>query len=115
MRILVLDDEHARHNLFLAAWGENAIVHAWTAESAIGALAGDRFHVVTLDHDLGPASDGDGLLVARYIARMPEERRPEVVYVHSANPVGAQAMVDTLLRADIMSRRIDPLALRPIK
>jgi CheY-like chemotaxis protein len=112
MRILVLDDERARHILFAAAWGKHHdIVQAWTADEAEKALDGDRFDLVTLDHDLGPASRGDGLRVARYIAQMPEARQPSRVCIHSANPVGAQAMIDTLLRTAIDVQRIDPLRL----
>lgn len=111
MRILVLDDEPARHELFKAAWGKHDITHAWTADEAEKALDGNRFNLVTLDHDLGPASRGNGLRVARHIAQMPEDRQPYKVLVHSANPVGAQAMIDALLRTSIDVQRIDPLRL----
>lgn len=111
MRILVLDDEPARHALFAAVWKGREIVQAWTADEAERALDGERFDLVTLDHDLGPASRGDGLRVARYIAQMPREKRPPHVVVHSANPVGAEAMVDTLRRAGVDAHRIDPLRL----
>lgn len=111
MRILVLDDEPARHNLFAAAWGRHDIVQAWTADEAERALEGDRFDLVTLDHDLGPTSHQSGLYVARHIASMPESSRPAEVFIHSANPVGAQAMMDALVRVGIIVRRIDPLRL----
>jgi CheY-like chemotaxis protein len=111
MRILVLDDEPARHSLFATAWKGHDITQAWTANEAIRALRAGPFDLVTLDHDLGPASDGDGLRVARKIASMPADTRPPHVLVHSANPVGAQAMVDTLQRAGIDAQRIDPLRL----
>lgn len=111
MRILVLDDEPARHALFAAAWKGNDIVHAWTAGEAEKALDGKRFDLVTLDHDLGPASRGNGMRVARHIVQMSEEKRPPHVLVHSSNPPGAEAMVDTLQRAGIDAARIDPLRL----
>lgn len=111
MRILVLDDEPARHELFKAAWGKHDITHVWTASEAIRALRETTFELVTLDHDLGPASHGNGLRVARHIAQMPGALRTMQVCVHSANPVGSAAMLDTLRRAGIDAQRLDPLRL----
>lgn len=111
MRILVLDDEPARHTLFALAWKGHDIVQAWTAGEAECHLHGERFDLVTLDHDLGPASRGNGLRVTRFIVGMPEEQRPRQVLVHSSNPVGAQAMLGTLQHAGLSARRVDPLAL----
>lgn len=112
MRILVLDDEPARHELFKAAWGQHDITHVWTASEAIRALRTASYDIVTLDHDLGPASYGDGLRVARYIAQLPGVRQTARVYVHGANPVGSAAMLDTLRHAGIGAQQIDPLCLR---
>jgi CheY-like chemotaxis protein len=108
MRVLILDDEPARQTLLGMKWANHDVVQAWTASEAILALNDDPFDVVSLDHDLGPASRGDGTRVARYIAAMTPERRPAVALVHSANPVGAKAMMDILARVTD-ARRIDPL------
>jgi hypothetical protein len=39
--------------------------------------------------------------VAYYLATMPAERRPKKITLHTANPVGGQAMYNTLWRAGI--------------
>lgn len=108
MRVLILDDEPARHALLGMKWAAHTVVQAWTASEAIRALNGEVFDVVSLDHDLGPASRGDGDRVARYITTMPPARRPAIALVHSSNPVGAKAMAQTLARV-MDARQIDAL------
>lgn len=110
MRILVLDDDYARHDLFsLIFRGEDITkaFDAWEAQEAI-VLAREPFDIATLDHDLG-MNAGNGVQVARFIAALKPEKRPLRVFVHSANPVGAQTMVDILRRAGVDVMRVDPL------
>ena len=103
-----MDDEPGRHMLLGMKWKAHTVVQAWTSKEALDLLAAETFDVVSLDHDLGPASRGDGDRVARFIAEMPAERRPQIALVHSANPVGAKAMVQTLSRV-MDARQIDAL------
>jgi CheY-like chemotaxis protein len=115
MRILVLDDEPARHALFRQVFRGHEVAEATTAEHAVNFLRiAVTYDIVSLDHDLGP-SPGSGLDVARRIAGMPENIRPRQVLVHSANPVGAQAMLDTLLRAGVNAQRVDPLKMAGVR
>lgn len=108
MRVLILDDEPARQLLLGMKWAAHTVVQAWNASEAIHALDAATFDVVSLDHDLGPASRGDGDRVARHIVSMPAHCRPALALVHSANPVGARAMVQTLSRV-MDARQIDAL------
>lgn len=109
MRILVLDDEPARHTLFRQVFRGHEVAEATSAEQAIAFLRiAVAYDIVSLDHDLG-MNAGNGMIVARHIASMPGRIRPRQVLVHSANPVGAQTMLDTLQRAGIDAQRVDPL------
>jgi CheY-like chemotaxis protein len=101
--ILFLDDSQDRHTSFkemmdeLGAYDQlYAVEHVYSAHDAIELLdTHEVFDEVWLDHDLGTPETGQ--TVAVHIANMPEEKRPEYVVVHSANPVGADNMVKTLL------------------
>lgn len=112
MRILVLDDEQVRHDEFARRWATYERVHVKTVGEAIEALEGGKFDVATLDHDLEDfvclpyPVELTGLDVARYIARMPPEKRPNQVVVHSWNPVGAANMVNALQDGGIHAVRV---------
>jgi CheY-like chemotaxis protein len=108
MVILFLDDMEERHDLATAIAKEHGheIIHAYTAEQAIWFLGKAHVDAASLDHDLAdehysgpyasPATGGtahSGRAVARWIA---EHRKPPRVLVHSFNPVGAKAMIETL-------------------
>lgn len=68
----------------------------------------DDFHVgiVSLDHDItyqdergaftGKVSPEDFSTVARFIRRLPVDQMPHTVYVHTANPDGAQRIFGLL-------------------
>ena len=108
MRILILDDDECRHDVFRRVLADAERVHVYTAKQAIEALSSERFDLVCLDHDLDLLSEslleppGDGLEVARFIAdHMPVDKVPRQVLVHSWNPCGARAMVDTLKAASV--------------
>ena len=93
VRVLVLDDDARRHEWFDAhLTGHDSV---WSAEHARRALGDNpRYDLVFLDHDLAvdyavvPAVWGeDGRTVARFIAGMPEDRRPP--WPTSTPPTGA--------------------------
>lgn len=100
MRFLVLDDEQYRHDEFERRFRGHDVVHARTVAEAIGALSGERFDQVCLDHDLGD-DHGTGQDVADHIAAMPRDRSPRTVVVHSFNPPGARRMLATLKETGI--------------
>ncbi len=104
MRILFLDDDQERWELFRAHADDryvSAEVHwARSVEEAFDLLKSEPFDLATLDHDLGhPRYNGQD--VARHIANMPEDRRPRTVIIHSWNPPGAMVMAMLLRDAGI--------------
>lgn len=69
---------------------------AKTITEAIRILSGPIYaEVISLDHDIiyregkHSFSEENFTAVARYIAVMPQERLPKVVYIHTASPRGA--------------------------
>lgn len=103
LRVLVLDDDDTRHNLFREWLEEHEAHHVHTAAQAMKALHNEpRFDIVCLDHDLGilssaPGSDVSGAVVAQFIAHgLDEEKQPRRVIVHSWNSVGVRAICGAL-------------------
>jgi CheY-like chemotaxis protein len=103
-RILVLDDDARRHEWFDAHLRGHHPV--WSAREARRALQQNPpYDLVFLDHDLAedyavvPAVWGeDGRTVARFIAAMPQEKRPARVHIHSSN-WGAACEMEVILAA----------------
>lgn len=116
MRILILDDDPARHDWFADHYRGHELVTCWTAAQAIAALdqVPDLIH---LDHDLELSAPGAqrvdggtwlpdaeaydeerdcGRAVVAAMVERPE--RPRVI-VHSWNARGGRLMVDALERA----------------
>lgn len=114
-RILVLDDDETRHDIFSDALTGNIVTHVWTVDDACHELeAQDKFDLVYLDHDLNDhgvrstmaSTYGEveltGYDVALFIARrLDEAKRPNKVIVHSWNPPGARMMVACLREVGI--------------
>lgn len=104
MRVLFLDDDRERHRIFRQNAIGHDLVQAWSYEDALAALAGERFDQVFLDHDLsdqaamGTPGPGEktGLDAAVLLAALPDDRRPQLVVIHSYNPAGAQRMAFVL-------------------
>lgn len=112
LRLLFLDDSRLRRDEFALRHQGCEIVYASTAAEARAALAGARFDVAHLDHDLeaehflevsgglrdGPLpgevapNAGTGMDVVEFILAMPEEARPRRVVVHTHNPVGLEML-----------------------
>lgn len=106
MKILFLDDDATRRQLFKMYSVGHLVTFAVTAPGAISELAraqalGEPFDVAYLDHDLreehyhGTVDALTGLGVAQWIAANPECTR--AVIIHSFNPDGSAAMFDTLV------------------
>lgn len=75
---------------------------AVTITEAIRLLEGGFVDVLSLDHDIQVSalssvfSEETYATVARYVAVMPKDRLPKVVYFHTANDGGAALMGDIL-------------------
>lgn len=101
LKILFLDDSAERHATFAERSIGHDVFHAHTVEEAIAALQNHHFDMASLDHDLGgevyaPGPSGTGQEVAAFIANMPPQQAPPVVYVHSKNDIGAAVMMRIL-------------------
>jgi len=77
-------------------------LHFRTAADVIRAIGDGTVGLVSLDHDLGDASNGTGYEVAKFIEEMAFRGalRPMEVRVHSANPVGAKNMQSCIHNAN---------------
>lgn len=123
-RILFLDDAQLRHDAFAQRHLADDVVHVRTAEQAIRALdESPRFDVAYLDYDLAeefyltisggtretpepgdpPYAPGTGMEVVEHIVRMPTQRRPARVIIHSWNPIGRE-MLERLQRERVPAR-----------
>jgi hypothetical protein len=96
-RILFLDDDPARGEIFLAANPEAVWVE--TADDCIAKLA-EAWDEVHLDHDLGGerfvdlSRDDCGMAVVRWLCLEPHPHLEETFFfVHSHNPIAANIMV----------------------
>lgn len=108
MRILIVDDEPQRHDLFMKRLGTvHDLVIVNNYASAVHQLEGAPFDLVHLDYDLdefvqnpvdaGPyGKEKTGFDVARYMAGMVKSKWPKKVVVHSLNPAKAPLMLETL-------------------
>ena len=102
-KILFLDDDKNRQQEFKNVFKVPGTVvdYVETAEEAIEALKNKVYDVAFLDHDLGgkifvKEVEGTGYEVALFIEKMPPERRPYQVIIHSHNPAGASRMYEAL-------------------
>jgi hypothetical protein len=105
MKILFLDDETVRHDLFDQTRTGDEIHHAYTLEQFEKALARvEKFDVISFDHDLGPGADGYDCAML-LLSRIPYANWPRECWVHSWNPVGAERIVRGLRAAGIPTAR----------
>jgi CheY-like chemotaxis protein len=99
-RVFLLDDDDVRIKWFLERL--TSITVAKEAPDAIAILdCYPPFDFVFLDHDLGlfTGTEGDGLQVARHLARRGFDGHSTVI--HSTNAVGAAAMKEALKSATV--------------
>jgi len=102
MKILFLDDDPIRIRQARICFAKDELSVAETAEQAIKLLEmHSPFDAVSLDHDLGgntycPSDEVSGFAVAEYISKMPKEKMPKQVVVHSFNSGGTENMVTVL-------------------
>ena len=121
VKILFLDDDKERHELFDAAHDKETfeITHVWNLGQLIEWLSKDKFDMFYLDHDLndftgpptygGRASEITGTDVAKWLAQnLPEDKRPDRIIIHSWNPDGARRMQGILDDAGFKHVSRDP-------
>jgi CheY-like chemotaxis protein len=108
MRILFLDDDANRFDLFRQLTIGCVVDWAKTADEAIELLKANNYDGAFLDHDLddgayvGKPKEKTGQDVARWIAgnaTLP----PSSIIIHSLNQAGAKAMKEILADANIPS------------
>ena len=101
-RILFLDDDPARHRDFDRAHRTDEVTHCFTAADAMQVLDDSPpFDELHLDHDLGgrifvTEVKETGYEVVLHVARLPKERLPARVVIHTHNLNGARRMMECL-------------------
>jgi hypothetical protein len=123
MRILILDDDHRRHELFLKHFAQKDVDYLQiepTADGAEHALSTQpKFDVLMLDFDLvlnqpsiHHSVHTNGVKVAQFVTRMPDEAIPDKIVVHSMNPIGADRIVRYLASHGIINVFVEPFNLK---
>lgn len=106
MNILILDDDIIRLKAFKEKLIGHNVVTTMTASEAIKELSNNTFELLFLDHDLGnkqmeASGPGTGYEVALWLSEK-EDKQPDIIVIHSYNPVGARNMANLLPRAKII-------------
>jgi CheY-like chemotaxis protein len=107
MKILILEDNPARHKIFKQAFFNHTLCIVETSKDAIEALKKEDFEAIFLDHDLGgqqmvESGPNTGYEVAKWLEENPEHSCNNII-IHSLNPVGRDKM-----KAAIPYARIEP-------
>lgn len=101
---LWLDDERDPREPFIQSefGADGDEVWVKTAGMAIHYLKQGGVESISLDHDLGPASAGTGLDVAKWIEEQAfHGQLPRLIWsVHSLNVVGSKNIMQAMLRAE---------------
>jgi CheY-like chemotaxis protein len=102
-KVLFLDDSKERQTQFANVFKvpDTSVDYVDTADEAMRALKDKVYDVTFLDHDLGgkifvKEVEGTGYQVALFIKKLPPERRPYQVIIHTHNPDGARRMYESL-------------------
>jgi CheY-like chemotaxis protein len=106
-RVLILDDDECRHEVFRKLLDSCFRVHVFTAQDAIKQLQTTQFDLVFLDHDLDMQSrdgvdPGCGMDVAEFInLHMSMDLHPKLVLIHSWNKPAANEMANLIREVNI--------------
>lgn len=105
MKILFLDDEPSRHEVFANQYQGHQIWHAYSIERFEKHLEQvEKFDVISFDFDLG--ENENGLDCAELmLQRVPYSRWPRECWVHSSNTPGTDRLVHSLRAAGIPTER----------
>jgi CheY-like chemotaxis protein len=107
VRILILEDDPARHDIFrknLSEIGDITITEH--ANTAIVLLNTEKWDALFLDHDLGgkvycESGPGTGYEVAEWLEQH-KDKMPTAVYIHTLNPSGQKKMSQALPDAKVV-------------
>jgi CheY-like chemotaxis protein len=101
MRILVLEDDGHRVNVFVDMLSQHDLTITENAHSAIDYLTEQVFDVIFLDHDLGE-NNGSGSLVSSFLRTNPlNDNNCAIIIIHSWNVSAVAAMKKDLPGASI--------------
>lgn len=115
MKILILDDDDVRHEVYSLSYKEHDVRHARSYFEFLSQLrTGSPWDLIHLDHDLGDLYTGDtyvdgwgssreynGQHAARDICQLSDDLLPSEVIIQSVNPDGAKAMMQMLKRRGV--------------
>lgn len=103
MRVLVLDDDDARHKKFAQWFAGLDVKHVYNLKTFLEAINTGKFEYIFLDHDLydfvetnGQSRELTGQDAAKALCMLDPQSRPDKVIVHSWNPSGAESMMGIL-------------------
>ena len=101
MKIFLLDDSMKRLLRFRRAFHPHSITHSASAAEAIERLAGERFDLICLDHDLTEhdtdwIATGSGFEVAKFLGSQDTPNNDAMIVVHTMNPSGGELMMNAL-------------------
>lgn len=95
MKILIVDDNAARHQILKRHMKDHMVYSAFDFKSFQELMDSNRFDAAFLDHDLGDP-DGDGRTVAMELAKMSTDVQPRRIVIQSWNFKGARDMENIL-------------------
>ena len=101
MNMLILEDDNGRIDQFRKNLIGHKVITTDQAHECIDLLKEHEWDILFLDHDLGGEAfvnsdnKNTGAEVARFLNEHPKYK-PEIVIVHSLNPVGAKLMTDLI-------------------
>lgn len=109
MKVLIVEDNEHRIKEFKKRLEGHSVIITDKPKVAIEHLKNEEFDFIFLDHDMGSVfeqpGEGTGYEVAEWISNHPE-RKPNKIFIHSMNNVGASAMMLKLGDAGIRATYI---------
>jgi CheY-like chemotaxis protein len=119
MRILILDDDDARHDIWRDSFTKagHDVVNVHTIAEFEDAIAGPRFDLIFLDHDLNDFSKKyqsvtkggyklTGKAACHAIRTLTTGKQPRTVIIHSWNEEGALDMFTILMQDPLRSYNV---------
>jgi CheY-like chemotaxis protein len=108
LQILVIDDDPARQDWFSRSLeGLGRVSAARTSADAYALLRKGSFGLAFFDHDLGADGDTGSTIASRILMEADTYHCPRVVWVHSANPVGAANIGSKFRSANVLTLIVD--------
>ena len=101
MKVLVLEDNQDRINLFKQIFRNSNLLIVTNIDDFIREIRRDVFDRIYMDHDLGGGAfvpsenETTGYQAAKYMVEYDLQKEAEII-IHSMNPAGAEAMRNVL-------------------